>query len=297
MIRVRHAGLTLIQDSGRHGHQHVGVPVSGAFDAQRHSQALHLLRLSANAPVFEMLGDLFEFTAQENPVMFAVVGPADTYIDNQNAGSNHVLSVDPFTAVTVRRNASTSGPIYVAVLGLHVPTVLGSASHDTLSKLGPTPVQAGSEYSVTMLPDETLFGRFVLPVKERAATLQIRVVPGPHLGDVAWPVVSTVKAISRSGIRLATEEPLPASTATLASLPVIPGVVQLPPSGEPIILGPDSGVTGGYPVLGVVIEADLPLLARLKPHQRIHLSAIDADDARDLAWAMNITSVADITQY
>lgn len=297
MIRVRLAGLTLVQDSGRHGHQHVGVPVSGAFDAQRHSQALQLLRQPAGTPVFEMLGDLFEFSAQENPVMFAVVGPADTYVDGQNAGSNHVLSVEPFVSVTVRRNPSNSGPIYVAVLGLEVPTVLGSASHDTLSKLGSAPVQAGSEYSVTLLPDETLFGRFVMPVKERAATTQIRVVPGPHVSNIEWPVVSTVKAISRSGVRLATEEVMPTSTATLASLPVIPGVVQLPPSGEPIILGPDSGVTGGYPVLGVVIEADLPLLARLKPNQKILLSAIEAEDARDLTWQMNVTSVADITQY
>lgn len=297
MIRVRQAGLTLTQDSGRLGHQNVGVPTSGAFDTQRHSQALQLLRLPASAPVFEMLGDLFEFMVQDNSIMFAVVGPADTYVDGNNAGSNHVTVANPFTSVTVRRNASASGPIYVAVLGLSVPTVLGSASHDTLSKLGPTPVQSGSEYHVSALPDESLFGRFVLPTKERAATVEIRVVPGPHITDISWPVISTVKAISRSGVRLSPESTLPVTTATLASLPVIPGVVQLPPNGEPIILGPDSGVTGGYPVLGVVIQADLPILARLKPNQKIYLSAIDAEEATNISWAMNVTSVADITQY
>lgn len=295
MIRVRQAGLTLTQDSGRHGHQHVGVPVSGAFDKQRYSQALNLLRLSENTPMFEMLGDLFEFTTHENPVMFAVVGPADTYVDYQNAGSNHVLTAERFATVTIKRNPSASGPIYVAVLGLEVSTVLGSSSHDTLSKLGPTSVQAGDEYQVSQLPDENLFGRFVLPVKARAATVEIRVVPGPHVENVSWPFTSTVSAIARSGVRLSPEQELPVGTATLASLPVVPGVVQLPPSGEPIILGPDSGVTGGYPVLGVVIEADLPLLARLKPNQKVTLSAIEPDDARAVSWSMNVTSVADIT--
>ena len=297
MIRVRSAGLTLIQDSGRHGHQNVGVPVSGAFDAQRYAQALHLLRLPEGSPVFEMLGDVFEFFTEENPVMFAIVGPADTYVDGQNSGSNHVLSAAPHLGVTVRRSPYGSGPIYVAILGLEVPTVLGSASYDTLSKLGPTPVQSGSEYVVTALPNEDLFGRFVLPPKESAFTTQIRIVPGPHVENVLWPVMSTVKSIARSGIRLTTDDELPSSSATLASLPVMPGVVQLPPSGEPIILGPDSGVTGGYPILGVVIKADLPILARLKSNQKVLLVSVEPEDARSRSWAMNVTSVADIVQY
>jgi allophanate hydrolase subunit 2 len=109
--------------------------------------------------------------------------------------------------------------------------------------------------------------------------------------------MSTVKSVARSGIRLTSEEELPSSSATLASLPVMPGVVQLPPSGEPIILGPDSGVTGGYPILGVVIEADLPILARLKPNQRVSLVSVEPEDARNRSWSMSVTSVADITQY
>jgi allophanate hydrolase subunit 2 len=244
-----------------------------------------------------MLGDVFEFFTEENPVMFAIVGPADTYVDGQNSGSNHVLSAAPHLGVTVRRSPYGSGPIYVAILGLEVPTVLGSASYDTLSKLGPTPVQSGSEYVVTALPNEDLFGRFVLPPKESAFTTQIRIVPGPHVENVLWPVMSTVKSIARSGIRLTTDDELPSSSATLASLPVMPGVVQLPPSGEPIILGPDSGVTGGYPILGVVIKADLPILARLKSNQKVLLVSVEPEDARSRSWAMNVTSVADIVQY
>lgn len=296
MIHIRIPGLTLIQDTGRHHHTHVGVPVSGAFDAHRHTQARTLLNLDTSAPVFEMLGDILEFTTGDQPVMFSVVGPADVTIDSQTVGANHVIQADTHTTVTVRRNISHTGPIYVAVLGLHAPSTLGSTSHDTLSKLGPAPVSAGDKYLVTAQPNPDLFGRFILPVKHRATLTELRVVPGPHITDVTWPLTATVSTVSRSGIRLTTDQDLPASSANLASLPVMPGVIQLPPSGEPIILGPDSGVTGGYPILGVVITADMPLLARLTHHQRITLRPVDAAHARTITNPLHITSIAEITQ-
>lgn len=291
MILIRQAGLTLIQDTGRHGYADIGVPISGPFDAQRHSQALSLLKLDNHCPVFEMLGDIFEFETQEHPVMFAVVGPADSSVNSYNAGANQVTTVGRYNSAVIRRRPQGRGPIYVAVLGLEVPTVLGSASHDTFSKLGAAPVVSKAQYEVTREPDESLFGRFILPVSNRALITQIRVVPGPHITNVTWPISAKVSTTSRSGVRLTSEDYLPLTSGTLASLPVIPGVIQLPPNGEPIILGPDSGVTGGYPVLGVVIEADLPLLARLTPNQRIILSSIDADAACKISWRTGVTAV------
>lgn len=296
-ITIRSAGLTLIQDAGRHGHEHVGVPVAGAFDAQRHAQALALLDLPSSAPVFEILGDEFGFTTNDASVMLSIVGPADAFMDYQAAGANHVLSVPPHTHTVIRRNPFGTGPIYVAVLGLEVEQTLGSVAHDTFAKLGPAPVQTGNTYSVVKAPDASLFGRFVLPAKAKASLVELRFVPGPHITDITWPVTCTVNAIARSGVRLSAETDLPQGTGTLASLPVIPGTIQLPPSGEPIILGPDSGVTGGYPVLGVVISADLPLLSRLRPQQRIILKSIDPEEARKAKWPLGVTSISALTQY
>lgn len=291
MIRIRQAGLTLIQDTGRHGYTDVGVAPAGAFDAQRHAQALALLNVDENAPVFEVLGDLFEFDTTERSVMFAVVGPAGVRVGYHDAGANHVSVVGRFSSASIHRRSGGRGPIYVAVLGLEVASVLGSASHDSLSKLGPAPVTVGTEYAVTREPNETLFGRFVLPTNASPMTTEVRVVQGPHIMNATWPIHATVSSTSRSGVRLTADKTLPASSETLASLPVIPGVIQLPPNGEPIILGPDSGVTGGYSVLGVVIQADLPLVARLTPNQRIILRSIDPDAARTITWALNVVPV------
>lgn len=297
MIRIQTPGLTLIQDTGRHEHTHVGVPTSGPFDAQRHAQARALLKLDTSAPLFEMFGEQFDFATSEQPVMFAVVGPADVRIDGKESGANHVLLVGRHDFVSIRRNRSASGPIYIALLGLRVPTTLGSASHDTFSKLGPAPVASGDEYIIEATPDEALFGRFVMTAKSRLTKTNIRVIPGPHVPEITWPLNVSVTSVTRSGVRLSTHETLPPTAGNLASLPVIPGTIQLPPSGEPIILGPDSGVTGGYPVLGVVITADLPLLARLTSNENITLTPVDISEAQAANWRINVTGVAELMEF
>ena len=59
------------------------------------------------------------------------------------------------------------------------------------------------------------------------------------------------------------------SAAELPSEPTLPGAVQVPPDGQPIVLGPDAPVTGGYPVIAVVCSVDLDLLAQLRPGERV----------------------------
>ncbi|NBQ47506.1 MAG: hypothetical protein EBU33_03505, partial [Sphingobacteriia bacterium] len=97
-------------------------------------------------------------------------------------------------------------------------------------------------------------GSFISTMPKTVAT-ELRYVSGPHSIDVTgrWKIDST----ARSGVRLSSPNPLQNSSASLASFPVMPGAIQVPPSGLPLILGPDCGVTGGYPVAGVVIDADL----------------------------------------
>ncbi len=59
--------------------------------------------------------------------------------------------------------------------------------------------------------------------------------------------------------------------AELPSEPTLPGAVQVPPDGQPIVLGPDAPVTGGYPVVGVLADADLDVLAQLRPGTLLRL--------------------------
>jgi allophanate hydrolase subunit 2 len=188
-------------------------------------------------------------------------------------------------SVAVGATSGSRGPIYVGVAGLRVEPVLGSASTDTLSHLGPAPLAAGETATTDPeLAGRPSVGRFVRAEDSFAAQV-IRAVPGPHLS--LMPSGFVVTAVSRSGVRLrpevVTSEDAPAAAiANLASIPVRPGVIQMTPSGEVIILGPDSGVTGGYPVMGVIPDADLHLMARLLEGDQVRFPAIESSDAAQL---------------
>ena len=122
----------------------------------------------------------------------------------------------------------------------------------------------------------------------------LRVVPGherDRCGDDVWSAllqhVFTVSPLSsRQGLRLTSATPLPMSTThdadatSMATVPVWPGAVQLLPSGQPLVLGPDSIMTGGYPRLAHVIAVDRYRLAQLRPGTDVRFEAVSLDDAR-----------------
>jgi allophanate hydrolase subunit 2 len=83
----------------------------------------------------------------------------------------------------------------------------------------------------------------------------------------------------RRGLRLSG----PAVTHARIELPsqgLLPGAIQVPPDGQPIILGWDGPVTGGYPVIAGVIAADLPMLAQLQPGDAVRFTTIELEAAR-----------------
>jgi len=121
------------------------------------------------------------------------------------------------------------------------------------------------------------------------ATAPLRVLPGPHadaLGPAAlaalvaqtWTVSS---ASDRVGIRLEGASLRASATGELASHGVVAGTVQVPPDGRPIVLLVDHQPTGGYPVVAVVITADLARLGQLAPGAPVHFRLATADHARE----------------
>ena len=171
--------------------------------------------------------------------------------------------------------------------GIDVPPVLGSRSTDVLSGLGPPRLSAGMLLPVgAMFPERdegppTVPGELVsaaLPAPDdRPPTLEL--LPGPRtdwLADAgALATTWTVSPDSnRVGIRL-TGTVLDRSPsrvgAELPSEPLVRGAVQLPPSGQPVIFGPDHPTTGGYPVVAVLTEAASDRLAQCRPGDRITL--------------------------
>lgn len=266
-------GLTLLQDSGRKGLEHLGVPAAGPWHHDRYRQLAHLLDQPAPT-VLEIIHGTVHLTATE-PTLIAATGPATLRSNTMTVTTGMTYLLDEADTLIITHVGP--GPAYVSAHGLSTAHILGSASTDTLSQLGPAPVTAGLYLPIT--PTRHNPGRFINRPERQDSLL--RYIPGPHVGhDVAgtW----TVRSSARTGTRLTSSRTFNTSNGTLPSLPTLPGTIQLPPDGQPIILGPDSGVTGGYRVAGVIISTDLPRLACLQAGQNISLVPVSVDTATAL---------------
>jgi len=272
-ITIVTAGITVIEDNGRTEYTHLGVPISGAFDKLSYQLACQLIN-EPDAAVFEILRGPFQLTTDQ-AILLTVVGDARVSITGATSSVNSVFVLEADKTLSVIPN--TSAPVYLAIKGLLAPAVLGSASYDTLSNLGPKPLKDGQAFETKELDrNDSAVGSFIsMPPKTFSS--QLRYIPGPHTIEVAgsWKVLS----IARSGVSLSSPEPVQNSAIALASFPVMPGAIQVPPSGLPVILGPECGVTGGYPVAGVVIDADLHKLARLATENAISLTPVTREQA------------------
>jgi biotin-dependent carboxylase-like uncharacterized protein len=273
--------FTTVQDLGRPGHAAIGVTRSGAADATAAGLANRLVGNRAEAALLEVTaGGLRLRTART--VLVAVTGaPAPVEIDGRPApfAAPTTLPAGSVLALGTPRQGLRS---YVAVRGgIDVPPVLGSRSTDTLSGLGPPPPAAG-----TMLPVGDLAGDEpfvdVAPVGPPPDRPVLRVLPGPRrdwLDDAAWAALTTQEwrvgsDSDRVGLRLTGPRLGRARDGELPSEGLVPGALQVPPDGAPVLFLADHPVTGGYPVLAVVATPDLPLAAQLRPGDGVRFRAV-----------------------
>ena len=120
----------------------------------------------------------------------------------------------------------------------------------------------------------------------------VRALCGPHgmqFADLCARRWTVATASNRMGLRL-TGQAL-ASQQEIRSYGMVGGAIQVPPSGEPIVLMPDHGTTGGYPVVAVIISADLPKLAYLRPGDNVWITGVSLDEANE-AYAKRMQWVA-----
>ena len=249
------AGTALFQDRGR-SHVASGVPIGGAYDIHAHEAATQLTGGSGWDASLEITGTLGVEVLQRTTC--SVTGPADLVIDGRAAPTWTALDVAAGSALEV----SARGRAYLGVAGGFQPDpVLGSRSTCLLGPIGPAPVRAGDLLPLAPRCISDTVGDIAELVGPPAGT-RIRAVPGPHLPLRGGRL--RVLDSSRIGLRLRPDEPV-AADAGLPSLGVLPGAIQVVPSGDWFLLGPDAGTMGGYPVVGVVVSADLHLLAHVGP--------------------------------
>lgn len=295
-MEVLRAGLCdLVMDQGRAGLGALGVPAGGAA----HSAALAAANLlagndeAAAGLEITLVGPALQFPAGG---IVALTGARFTATRSRGAAVvwNETLVLAAGETLTLEQ-AEAGCRCWLAVGGgLAVPQVMGSRSTFLPAGFGGhqgRALHAGDALELGTLPDEVRLLHAQPPASvDRNAPLRVVVGPQASLFDDAGltaffgGVYRVAAASDRRGLRLAGPE-VTHSRTELPSQGVLPGAVQIPPDGQPIILGWDGPVTGGYPVIAGVIAADWVRLAQLKPGDAMRFTTIEAEAARALALA------------
>lgn len=278
---VRVGPLALVQDLGRPGHAAVGVPRSGAADRA----ALRLAnRLVANddedaAAIEVLLGGLAVRARGLRTVALAgAAAPAD--VDGTPVGHHSVFTLRPGQTLTLGP-PPTGLRTYLAVRGgLDVGDVLGSVATDTLSGLGTAPLRTGDVLAVGPEPEFPWLLDVAPVAPPTDTTVTLRAVLGPRadwvadaaaLADTTWTVSSRS---DRVGMRLEGEALRRTDRRELPSEGMVRGAIQVPPGGEPVVFLADHPVTGGYPVVAVVVDADVDRAAQARPGQSVRFRLV-----------------------
>jgi antagonist of KipI len=286
--------LTTVQDAGRVGWEHLGVPHAGACDRWGLAVANALLDNPADAAALEMT--LVGPTLRARGSCAIALGGADLGAEVVRTG----VRLAPGTAHTLRDGDVLRFPGgdrgmrgYLAIPGgFDLPPVLGSRSTYLAARMGGIDGRAleagdvltavaktGNEIGTRVWPDR--------PSMEPDGEPVLRVVDGPDAADLPEVLDAILGATwvidegsDRTGIRLRPGDggAIP-DVGQLVSRPVTWGAIQVPPSGAPIILGADHQTVGGYAVPAVVITADLPVLAQLRPGSPVGFVRVSMGDA------------------
>jgi biotin-dependent carboxylase-like uncharacterized protein len=253
---IERAGLTTVQDYGRPGWAHLGVPHSGAVDRGSFLLANRLAGNEHSAAMLETSGGL---SLRASVAVTVVITGADTdaYVNDQPLAHCKATLVHPGDAIRINRMLDGMRCYVAFTGGVHGLAQLNSLSHDSLSEIVPMPLTAGGE--ITLGAADRLATSLDVPIVPRRSP-RLRLHTGPHhslltpeqrhgLATQQW---ITAQDSNRIGIRLTSDALHRNEFPELLSLPLVRGAVQLTPSGELVVMLADHPTTGGYPVVGVL---------------------------------------------
>ncbi len=281
--------LATVQDLGRPGLAPLGVGQSGAADRRSLRLANRLVGNDESAAAVEATFGGLEVRAHGDLYVALTGAPCPLLVDGRPHGANAVVRVPSGSTVTL--GTPDSGlRSYLAVRGgLDVPEVLGSRATDVLSGIGPDQLAPGATLPVGPAPGTQPCVDHVAVRAPEAGDVALRVRWGPRAD---WFVEKSREAMlgaaytvtdesNRVGMRLSGPELERVRDDELPSEGMVCGALQVPPSGQPTLFLSDHPVTGGYPVIAVVVSADLPLAAQARPGQRLLFRAAHASADRD----------------
>jgi biotin-dependent carboxylase-like uncharacterized protein len=286
---VKPGMLTTVQDLGRRGFQGLGVPVSGPMDAYSHRLANQLLGNDPSAAALEitLLGPEL---AAEGEITCALTGAdISVTVDGRVAPAN-----EPFTVrggSRLRWGSRISGTRMTLAVrgGFDVPATLGSRATHLVSRMGPFGGRALRPGDVLPIAaeapgDRPLAGK---PLELPEGGARLRVMAAVHrdrFTEDAWGLLTHARFTispqsNRMGYRLDGPALTHAGAADILSEAMPPGAIQVPASGQPLMLLAERATTGGYATIANVITADLPVAGQLAPGEWIEFDAVGRDDA------------------
>ena len=279
-------GYTTVQDAGRFQFQHMGVPVSGALDAFSFSIANLLVGNPENTAALELTVMGVSLEIRKEMDMALTGAEMGISINDTPVPSWQSHRVRPGDRIVMGQVQSGCRAYLAFGGGIHVPEVMGSCSTYAGGRIGGfhgRPLQTGDILAVRDAPLATK--QRTLPpnaVPAYPSRVVVRAVPGPqdHYFDTGLSVLFrseymvTPKA-DRMGYRLqgdaiSIKDGMPGS---ITSEPAMPGSIQIPPDGQPIILLVEQTV-GGYAKIATIISSDLPAIAQTTPGDTIQFESV-----------------------
>lgn len=299
MFEVLRCGpLTTVQDQGRHGLRHLGVGQSGCLDPVAAKQVNLLLGNARNDAVLEVLHPPLLLACHSDCDIALSGDDTDAQLLDQHRqpipdgrlfpGRVHRVRHGQILSLPGRRQPSTYAVLGMAG-GIDVPEVLGSRSTDLNNRFGGMegrPLQSGDRLYVNHRMEA---GRpMPAGIRPIGPTGRVRAIPGPEFerftrqaGMDLWQTRWSVgRECNRMGLRLSGVPLQSDDDGDMSSSAVLPGVIQVPPDGQPIILANDAQTTGGYPRIASIITADLRELAYLGPGSRIRIEQVSVEQAQ-----------------
>lgn len=266
------AAGALFQDAGRPGWRRFGVPPSGAFDRESCALALALAG-SQSSPAIELIPPGAGFEAFEEDRLAVVGAPFEVLVNGSSLGSNVAFSVRPGDRIDLLPPPRGLRAYLASRRGWRPVPLLQSASGQSIPEI--------LEVERPMVQEATPNSRLAkTPSSLEDRPLRVLAAPQTCSGDLealAGGEFQVSLDSNRVGVRFLGSAF--AARPEIVSEPSVVGAVQVTPSGELIVHGPDGPTIGGYPKIAIVIEADLDRLAQLAPLQKTRFANVDPIEA------------------
>jgi KipI family sensor histidine kinase inhibitor len=291
-------GLATVQDEGRIGVAHLGVPRAGAFDLPLLEVANLAVGNHPHAAALELAGTGFSARCRGSAtIALASSGSSDLVVDGRSLPPGAIVPLSDGAVVELRVKAGGARAYLAVAGGLRSPVWLGSASTDLSSSVGPAQLKRGDELALGT-PGRAR-GRLFCPARG-GGPARLRVVGDEAtLSRLGGRRFQVDRASDRTGVRLVAAGDLaaagdhaaageladggagshrPARNGTRSQL-MVTGAVQLPEAGRPIALGPDHGTLGGYEVACTVVSTDIGVLGQLLPGDEVEFEPVSLGEA------------------